>query len=68
MIKGIIFDWFGVCTNENWVDGVKRELLKKINVSEEKIKTEYRKILQDFMKAEILFEYFPDARCFSPFW
>jgi putative hydrolase of the HAD superfamily len=58
MIKGIIFDWFGVCTTENWGDCVQRELAKKLNMSEEKIKKEYKSLLQDFMKTKLSKEEF----------
>lgn len=53
MIKAIIFDWFGVCTQENWKNCVARDLHKKLGVDEETIKTEFRKLLQPFARGDL---------------
>jgi putative hydrolase of the HAD superfamily len=53
MIKAIIFDWFGVCTVENWGECVKRELNKKLGIDESVIRKEYKKLLLDFMSARL---------------
>jgi HAD superfamily hydrolase (TIGR01509 family) len=53
MIKGFLFDWFGVCTKENWGDCVVRELHKKTGIDEVKIKKEYKTFLQDLMSVKL---------------
>jgi len=53
MIKAIIFDWFGVCTRENWADCIARELTAKLEVDEKIIRAEFKKLLQPFARAEI---------------
>lgn len=58
MIKAIIFDWFGVCTKENWGDCVQRELVKELKVDPEIVKKEFKLLLQDFMKDKISSEEF----------
>lgn len=53
MIKALIFDWFGVCTKENWGDCVQRELVKELKVSPEIIQREFKLFLQDFMSNKL---------------
>lgn len=53
MIKAIIFDWFGVCTTENWGDCVARELNKKLGINNETIRKIFKALLQDFMSARL---------------
>lgn len=48
MIKAIIFDWFGVCTVENWRDAVARELHRRLELPETLIKTEFKKLTPAF--------------------
>lgn len=48
MIKAIVFDWFGVCTVENWRDSVARELNKRIGLDEALVKTEFKKLTPAF--------------------
>ena len=48
MIKAIIFDWFGVCTVENWRDAVARELHRRLGIDETLIKTEFKKLTPAF--------------------
>jgi len=57
-IKIIIFDWFGVCTKENWVDCLARELHQKLGLDETIIRGEFKKVLQPFAKAELSPEQF----------
>ncbi len=53
MIKAIIFDWFGVCTVENWGDCVRRELTGRWGLPAEKITVAYKAHLQDFMSGRL---------------
>jgi len=53
LIKALIFDWFGVCTKENWGDCVQRELVKELKVSPEIIQREFKLFLQDFMSNKL---------------
>ncbi|MBI5733650.1 MAG: hypothetical protein HY973_01765 [Candidatus Kerfeldbacteria bacterium] len=48
MIKAIVFDWFGVCTVENWRDAVARELNRRLELPETLIKTEVKKLTPVF--------------------
>jgi HAD superfamily hydrolase (TIGR01509 family) len=58
MIKALIFDWFGVCTKENWADCLARELHQKLGVDKRIIKKEFKQLLQPFARAEISSEKF----------
>ncbi len=60
MIKAIIFDWFGVCTKENWADCLARELHSRLDIDEQKIRIEFRKLLQPFARAELTPDEFLD--------
>ncbi len=53
MIKAVIFDWFGVCTVENWRDAVARELNKRLGLDEALVKTEFKKLTPAFAAAAI---------------
>ncbi|MBU1038827.1 hypothetical protein KKC17_01120 [Patescibacteria group bacterium] len=53
MIKAIIFDWFGVCTTENWADCLARELSAKLKIDDGVIRSEFKKVLQPFAAAEL---------------
>lgn len=53
MIKAIIFDWFGVCTVENWGDCVARELNKRLGIDEKTIRKIFKELLQDLMSARL---------------
>ncbi|MBI2665372.1 HAD-IA family hydrolase [Candidatus Woesearchaeota archaeon] len=52
MIKGIIFDWFGVCTVENWRDVLARELSGKLNIEESFVQEKFKPLIQPFARAE----------------
>jgi len=52
-IKGIIFDWFGVCTIENWADVLGRELGEKFNLEESFVKQNFKPLIQPFARGEI---------------
>ncbi|MBU0979556.1 MAG: hypothetical protein KJ709_02010 [Nanoarchaeota archaeon] len=58
MIKGIIFDWFGVCTVENWADVLGRELGSKLNLDESFVKRKFVPLIQPFARAELSPEQF----------
>lgn len=52
MIKAIVFDWFGVCTVENWADVLGRELSQKLNLDESFVKEKFKPLIQPFARAE----------------
>jgi len=52
-IKAIIFDWFGVCTVENWRDTLARELHQKLRIEPEIIKEKFKPLIPAFASAEI---------------
>ncbi len=58
MIKAIIFDWFGVCTVENWADVLGRELSSKLNLDVSFVKEKYKPLIQPFARAELSPEQF----------
>ncbi|MBI2548005.1 HAD hydrolase-like protein [Candidatus Woesearchaeota archaeon] len=58
MIKVIIFDWFGVCTVENWADTLGRELSSKLNLDESLVKQKFKPLIQPFARAELSSEQF----------
>jgi len=58
MIKAIIFDWFGVCTKENWADCIARELPDKLGVDEQTVRAVFKSLIQPFARAEITPEEF----------
>ncbi len=60
MIKGIIFDWFGVCTVENWADVLGRELSNKLNLDESIVKEKFKPLIQPFARTELSPEQFLD--------
>ncbi|MBU1037310.1 HAD hydrolase-like protein [Patescibacteria group bacterium] len=53
MIKAIIFDWFGVCTKENWADCLARELKQRLNIDEKIIRSEFKKLIQPFARTKL---------------
>ncbi len=53
MIKAIIFDWFGVCTTENWADTLARELSTKLNLDESFVKEKFKPLIQPFARAKL---------------
>jgi len=65
MIKIVIFDWFGVCTKENWRDCIARDFKEKFNLDENTVKLEFKKLLQPFARDEITSEDFLDKFIFS---
>jgi len=58
MIKAIIFDWFGVCTIENWADSLGKELSIKLNLDESFVKEKFKPLIQPFARAELSSEEF----------
>lgn len=58
MIKAIIFDWFGVCTVENWSTCFARKLQAKLGLDEALIISKFREIDQSFARAELNSEQF----------
>lgn len=53
MVRALIFDWFGVCTTENWADCLARELSAKLHVDDATVRTAFKSLLQPFARAEL---------------
>ena len=58
MIRGLVFDWYGVCTKEPWRVTLCRDLGAKLNLSVEAVMLSFRKCVQSYEEGHSNFNSF----------